>query len=147
MAGEPVIVRIIDYHSQDYIREVSLRHSVLREPLGLSFSEEQLQAEADDIHFNAFTGETLLGTLLMRIISSDEIKMRQVAVWPEVQKAGIGKALVYFSEGWAKGRGFRKITLHARESAVPFYTKLGYTVYGPPFYEVNLPHVAMKKYI
>ncbi len=147
MTGEPLIVRIIDYHSEDYVREVALRHAVLREPLGLSYTEEQLQEEEEEIHFNAFLGEILVGTLLMRIISTDEIKMRQVAVWSGMQKSGIGKAMVFFSEGWAKGRGFRVISLNARVTAVPFYEKLGYTVRGSLFHEVTLPHFAMKKYI
>ncbi|MBV6510597.1 MAG: Acetyltransferase [Ignavibacteriaceae bacterium] len=147
MENEPLIVRIIDYHSEDYVREVALRHAVLREPLGLSYTEEQLLAEEEEIHFNAFVGETLAGTLLMKIISADEIKMRQVAVWPGMQKGGIGKALVFYSEGWAKGRGFHYVTLHARDSAVPFYEKLGYTVCGPQFTEVTIPHFAMKKYL
>lgn len=147
MAAEALIIKIIDYRSEDYVREVALRHAVLREPLGLSYTEEQLKEEEEEIHFNAFLGENLVGTLLMRIVSSDEIKMRQVAVWPGVQKGGIGKAMVFFSEGWAKGRGFRVISLHARVTAVPFYEKLGYTVKGPLFHEVTLPHYAMKKFL
>jgi len=35
--------------------------------------------------------------------------------------------------------------LHARETAVSFYTELGYEVFGEPFVEVTVPHRKMRK--
>ena len=37
------------------------------------------------------------------------------------------------------------MVLHARESAVPFYEKLGYSLGGDRFQEATLPHWAMNK--
>jgi predicted GNAT family N-acyltransferase len=37
------------------------------------------------------------------------------------------------------------MTLHARESALPFYAKLGYQRVGSRFLEIQLPHWEMRK--
>jgi predicted GNAT family N-acyltransferase len=37
------------------------------------------------------------------------------------------------------------MVLHARETAVPFYLKLGYEVVGGQFEEVGIPHFKMEK--
>jgi predicted GNAT family N-acyltransferase len=49
------------------------------------------------------------------------------------------------SERVAIERGALRMTLHARQTAVPFYERLGYRVVGEPFIEVGIPHRAMEK--
>jgi ribosomal protein S18 acetylase RimI-like enzyme len=73
--------------------------------------------------------------------------MRQVAVSDKHQGLGVGRALVDFSEKYAGDNGYSKISMHARESAVGFYLKLGYEVEGEPFEEVTIPHRSMFKRI
>ncbi|MFN4080100.1 MAG: GNAT family N-acetyltransferase, partial [Saprospiraceae bacterium] len=72
-------------------------------------------------------------------------KMRQVAVAPEAQGKGVGAKLVSASEQLARQLGARRIALHARETAVPFYLKLNYQIEGEPFEEVGIPHRYMVK--
>jgi hypothetical protein len=71
--------------------------------------------------------------------------MRQVAVVPELQGQGIGRAMVEYSEALARTVGFTRMILHARETAVAFYEKLGYAKVGERFVEVTIPHWAMAK--
>ena len=71
--------------------------------------------------------------------------MRQLAVVPDLQRQGIGKALVEYSEALARQNGYRRMILHARETAVAFYEKLGYSRFGDQFEEVTIPHWAMEK--
>ena len=40
---------------------------------------------------------------------------------------------------------FSVMVLHARQTAVPFYLKLGYAEVGAPFQEVGIPHRCMEK--
>ena len=70
--------------------------------------------------------------------------MRQVAVAPELQRQGIGKALVEYSKALAQRLDIAMI-LHARETAVAFYEHLGYAKLGDRFEEVTIPHWAMEK--
>jgi hypothetical protein len=87
----------------------------------------------------------MLGYLCLQPLGADQVKMRQVAVSPQVQGKGVGRALVTYSEVVAARIGFQDMVLHAREIAVPFYLKLGYTIVGDRFEEVNIPHFKMTK--
>jgi GNAT superfamily N-acetyltransferase len=87
----------------------------------------------------------LVACLIMTPVDGQEVKMRQFAVDQAYQQRGIGKGLVGFAEKWALERGFLKIALHARETAVPFYLHLDYAVEGDLFMEVTLPHRYMYK--
>lgn len=138
-------IRQIAFGGEEHKKEIELRYKVLRQPLGLNYAQEQLDAEKDESHFAAFDGEKLVGCLLMKAIDNKESKMRQVAVDEDYQGKGVGKALVLYSEKFAAENGFSVITLHARKTAIPFYEKLGYQVVGEEFIEVAQPHFKMKK--
>ena len=140
-----VEIKHIAFGGAEHKKEIDLRYKVLRQPLGLNYTQEQLDAEKDEFHFAAFEGDKLVGCLLIKTIGKDEIKMRQVAVDESYQGKGIGKALVLYSEKYAAENGFSLITLHARKTAVPFYKKLGYKIVGDEFIEVTLPHFKMNK--
>lgn len=43
-------------------------------------------------------------------------------------------------------RGYKRIYLHARAYAIPFYEGLGYHVFGEEFTEVGIPHRHMQKF-
>lgn len=138
-------VREIFHGSEEYKAEVQLRDEVLRKPLGLRFSAEDLEAEKTNRHFGLFEGQELLATLQFVKIADEDLKMRQVAVSPSRQGEGLGKLLVAWSESWALTHGFQQIRLHAREGAVKFYLRMGYEVVGDEFFEVGLPHRLMQK--
>jgi predicted GNAT family N-acyltransferase len=53
--------------------------------------------------------------------------------------------LVNAADVYAVNFGKSRIMLHARETAIPFYQKLGYEVTGEPLTEVGLPHRIMEK--
>lgn len=71
--------------------------------------------------------------------------MRQVAVALAHQNKGVGAYLVEKSEQWARKNGFKRMVLHARETAVPFYHKLNYLTIGERFEEVGIPHFIMER--
>lgn len=132
-------------HGSDlYLAAVQLRREVLRWPLGLDFTEEDLAGEAEDACLVALDGSSLAATLSL-VRHLPEMKMRQVAVRPERQGQGIGKALVAYSEEFARAEGATKMVLHARETAVPFYRSMDYLVVGDLFEEVGIPHFRMEK--
>jgi len=131
--------------SDEYAAELQLRREVLRWPLGLDFTEEDLANEADDIHLVAIYEREIVACLVLTRVSDEAIKMRQVAVTPSMQGSGIGRLVVRESERVAAGRGYSRMELHARETAVPFYLSMKYEVEGEPFVEVSIPHRAMVK--
>jgi len=151
----PLLVEI-PHGSPAYERTVALRDAVLRRPLGLAFTREELDAESTSHHLavladpadpDASAGEIVLACLVLepRPDAPAVVKMRQVAVSPEHQRRGLGTALVVFAEDFARAHGYAEIVLHAREHMAAFYDRLGYERTGPLFIEVTLPHVAMRK--
>ncbi|MES2746243.1 MAG: GNAT family N-acetyltransferase [Bdellovibrionota bacterium] len=142
-----VDVRAIVYGSKDYDAEVKLRHEILRQPLGLKFSPDDLAAEAGYLHFGAFADPDMVGTMQLVKLDEQVLKMRQVAVSALVQGQGVGRLLVDFAEHFAKSYGFQTIVLHARDTAIPFYDKLGYETISEIFEEVGIPHRKMQKLI
>ena len=135
---------LVTHGSAKYQATVALRRKVLRLPLGLDLTASDLQLELDDIHLGAFDPQ-LVACLVLTPESRNKVKMRQVAVEPDRQRSGLGSALVRESERVAVEYGFRELVLHARDTAVPFYLRLGYEAVGAPFEEVTIPHQAMRK--
>ena len=138
-------LKLIDYGSPEYQQMVQLRNDILRKPLGLTFQQEELDKENEDILIGAFEDDKMLCCCMLIETEPGTVRLRQMAVLNNLQGKGIGRALMQFAENIARDRGFRRITMHARKSATGFYEKLGYTVFGGEFEEVTLPHVVMEK--
>lgn len=141
-------IREIDFATPEFDEAVQLRYEILRKPLGLEYTPEQLAEEYNQFHLAAFapTGQ-LMAYLNLTPVDDQTIKMRQVAVASERQGKGIGQALVAYAENFAKQRHFKTMVLHARESACPFYLKLDYETVGKRFEEVTIPHFKMQKHL
>ncbi|MGI9158802.1 MAG: GNAT family N-acetyltransferase [Saprospiraceae bacterium] len=136
----------IEFGTPEYDETVRLRDEVLRKPLGLSFTAEQLATEYDSLHLIATDlGGRLIACLVLVPVSESTIKMRQVAVRPDLQGRGVGKAIVLAAEALAADGGFQEMVLHARETATEFYRKLDYRTEGKQFEEVGIPHYKMRK--
>ncbi len=138
-------LKFVQHNSPDYKKAVNCRHEVLREPLNLAFSQEELAAESDQKHLVAIDGDAVLGCASLAPMDDGQLKMRQVAVQPQLQGWGIGSSLVKYAEDWARHSGFRKMILHARDRSMPFYEKLGYKAVGEGFTEIGIPHHKMVK--
>lgn len=141
-------IKIADFGSPLQLASVELRRRVLRLPLGLDFSKEELEGERHQAHFVAVDASgTVVGVLLMVPLPNGSVKMRQVAVDSTQQGTGIGRQLVKASEDWSKEQGFSSIVLNARSTAVQFYLSLGYATASEEFIEVGIPHYTMEKAI
>jgi N-acetylglutamate synthase-like GNAT family acetyltransferase len=138
-------IREINFGSDEFAQMVELRNRVLRRPLGLLLSASDIEKDARDIHFVAVIGGEMVGCLILTEIDKETARMRQVAVDSSVQGRGVGRKLVEAFETRAQSLGFSKIILYARDSAIPFYLKLGYEAFGEPFTEVTLVHRKMRK--
>lgn len=135
----------IDHGTKEYGQMVALRLQILRAPLGLSFSNSELEREVEDILIAAFEEEEMLGCCILSWVAPQKMRVRQMAVHANLQRKGIGASLMSFSENIARDKGCRALTMHARETAIGFYEKFGYRIIGDPFVEVGLPHRIMEK--
>ncbi|MEP6674716.1 MAG: GNAT family N-acetyltransferase [Ferruginibacter sp.] len=135
----------IDHGSPDYASMVKLRDDVLRKPLGLSFTADELAREKEDILIGAFDEDEILACCLLTKVDAYTLKLRQMAVQNNMQGKGIGATMMNFAETLARDKGFRCLTMHARNTAIGFYEKFGYKKKGEEFIEVNVPHHVMEK--
>ena len=135
----------IKHNSPEYKIAIVFREEILRKPLGLTYTKEQLAQEDIEHHIVCYDGEKLVGALCLRPLENGEIRMRQVAVAPEYQKKGIGKMMVEYSEEFARTKGYSMIMCHARVTAIAFYVKIGWDVLGDPFTEVGITHRRCQK--
>jgi len=124
---------------------VHLRNEMLRKPLGLHFTKDELDEEKNDILMGAFEDDRLLGCCLLTRIDSSTVRLRQMAVPSGMQGKGIGRALTIFAENIARDLGYKRLLMHARITAIGFYQKLGYGIIGDEFTEVTIPHYIMEK--
>jgi predicted GNAT family N-acyltransferase len=138
-------LREIDFGTKEYQQMLELRYQVLRKPLGLEFTNEELDRAKDDILLGCFDDDELQGCCMITNKGNGVAKLRQMAVRSGLQGTGIGRMLMIFAETVARDKGFKKLIMHARKSAVGFYEKLGYTIQGDEFLEVTIPHYVMEK--
>ena len=135
----------IDHGTKEYQQMVKLRNDILRQPLGLVFTEDELAKEKEDILIGAFDDDEMLACCLLTRSGNDSVRLRQMAVQNNLQGKGIGASMMNFAETVARDKGFKKMTMHARKTALGFYEKLGYRVVGDEFTEVTIPHFVMEK--
>ena len=138
-------LKIINHGSKEYRQMVDLRFQILRKPLGLTYSPEELAAEKDDILLGCYEDDILEACCMLTKTDPETVRLRQMAVSSNLQGKGIGRALMVFAENIARDHGFKRITMHARESAAGFYEKSGYKVSSDKFEEVTVPHYVMEK--
>jgi len=138
-------LKIVDHGSHEYRQMVKLRDEMLRKPLGLGFSPEELEEEKEHMLIAAFEEEDILGCCMLVEENIKTVRLRQMAVLNDLQGKGIGRALMTFAENIARDRGFKVLSMHARKNAVGFYEKMGYKIAGDEFVEVTIPHYLMEK--
>lgn len=144
--SERLCCRPVAYASPEYYATVALRNEILRRPLGLCLTDEEIQAECDNDHHIAcvLDGE-IVACLVLTPRTERVVRMRQVAVAANCRRRGIGTALVQYAERFAAEHGYGEIVAHVRMTSVPFYETLCYRFSGRRFTEVGIPHVTMRK--
>ena len=135
----------VHHGSTEYRETVDLRERLLREPLGLQFTVTELEAEVDSYHLACYRDGILIACVVMKPVGDGKIRMRQLIVVEKYQRQGIGTALVAHAESFVRELGFQEIVMHARETAVAFYERLGYEKEGECFIDVTIPHFYMRK--
>lgn len=125
--------------SQAFAAAWALRCRVLLDPFGI---DHELAREDDAVgrHFALMQGAECLATLMLVPLDDETVRMRQVAVRPELQRQGWGRRLLEETEARMVAEGGAKLVAHVRDEALQFYLALGYRQVGLPFMEVGLKH-------
>jgi predicted GNAT family N-acyltransferase len=71
----------------------------------------------------------------------------RLAVLREYRGRGLGSMAVQALVKEAKSLGMERVYLGAQKTAVVFYEKLGFSVYGEPYIEASIEHIHMERAI
>ncbi len=131
----------------------AIRQQVLRpgRPLRECFFEGDLESET--LHLGVFDSEELVGVATYVPRKNDNFKapsqyqLRGMAVLPEYRGKNLGQKLLLQGEKFLKEKNPDILLwFNAREVAVDFYKKYGYTTVGEPFMIPNVcMHIVMYK--
>lgn len=138
-------VKFFTYNTPEYALALALRDKVLRQPLGLKFTEAELKKDEQDTHMGIFENGEVQACLTLTRCENNRMKVRQVAVAENKQGQGIGRTLSEAAEQYCLENGYTTVFCNARKVASPFYQKLGYNIVGNEFTEVGIPHFVMEK--
>jgi GNAT superfamily N-acetyltransferase len=143
VAAEPVEVRDVELAAT-----ADLRARVLRNHLPGTPARDPIDEQAQTWHLGAFRGDRLVGVITAFAQEAPghpgvaASRFRFMAVDPSEQRGGVGSALLAEVIARSRARGDRLLWANGRDSALDFYTRLGFEVAGESFTDPvsQLPH-------
>lgn len=124
-----------------------LRHEALFAPFGLSRVDVWDDAGADRRHLVVMRDGRVVAYACLLLDPDGTGHVKQVCVRPEMQRSGIGRALMIEVDVEAARLGIARLWLNARVTAEEFYRRLGWETVGEAFASgrTHVPHVRMEK--
>ncbi|XOV81809.1 MAG: GNAT family N-acetyltransferase [bacterium] len=103
-----------------------------------------LEWDDEDTTATHFLAVNTIGQFIgcARLLKTGQIG--RMAVLKPHRGKGVGDALLAAAVSAGKTAGFERLFLHAQRYAEPFYRKGGFLVYGEPFDEAGIEHIAME---
>ena len=128
-------IRTYDIDSDDFKKALILRYNILDISGGIGDSGVKFifgshENERNHTLIGTFMEDKIVGTLNLEPIDDTTFLLRQFAVDGSMQGTGIGTKMMDFTHKYAREHGYRKIIMHARETALNFYKKNGYITTG-----------------
>jgi GNAT superfamily N-acetyltransferase len=131
-----------------------VRQEVLRKGKPIETCQFKGDDDENTVHFGLYQKEQLIGIISIfkeknnLFQEKNQFQIRGMAVLEEFQGKGFGAELVKVAENYCINQNVDLIWFNAREIAVSFYKKLGYTSIGDSFLipDVGI-HFAMYKKI
>jgi predicted GNAT family N-acyltransferase len=121
---------------------LKIRTKVFIEEQEIPEEEEYDGKDSICIHYLAFFNDNPVATARVRSVEN-KAKIERVAVLKNYRGYGIGKALMLHILN--EVTGVKEIVLSSQENAIKFCEKLGFEVYGDPYYDARIPHQDMYK--
>ena len=118
----------------------SIRHNVFVREQNISEKIEFDDENVDATYFIAQYKNVFVGTARYRLTDFG-IKLERFAVLKSYRNLGVGRKLALYILNSINGE--KVIYLHAQESVIDFYSKLGFKRIGSQFFEAEIPHQKM----
>ena len=133
--------------AEEFDQYYELRWKILRAPWNQARGSERVSDDETSTHLMVRGDDNkLIGVGRLHFNSIREAQIRFMAIDLPEQRKGIGTRLLQALEARAIEHGASSITLDARETAMGFYRKQGYSPQGPGHTLFNsIAHVKMMK--
>ena len=114
--------------SDEWNSYFDLRYRILRAPWNQPPGSEKNEGDKSAEHAACFLNGEIIGVGRLDLFEYNYGQVRFMAVEKDYQGNGIGKSIIEYLEDLSLARGDKGMVLHARENALEFYSKLGYTL-------------------
>ncbi|MGV6987818.1 GNAT family N-acetyltransferase [Testudinibacter sp. P80/BLE/0925] len=125
---------------------LAVRIAVFVEEQGFSMEIEIDDVEADCEYLTLYSADNQpLATARIYPYADGVYKLQRIAVLQSQRGKALGERLMAEMERRAQAQGVKRLILGAQDSAIGFYQKCGYQVYGDGYDEEGVPHHMMEK--
>ena len=105
----PLAFRQIACDTPAHAAMLALRERILRKPIGLTVTAEEIARDKGDYLLGGFDGDDIVCCLILQKSDDGWVKMRQVAVDNTRQGQGIGAQMLAAANDVLRGWGVRKL--------------------------------------
>jgi predicted GNAT family N-acyltransferase len=136
-----LIVRIVGAEAER-AAALEVRRRVFIEQQGVDAALERDRHDDACAHLVALIAGRVVGAARYRQTERG-VKLERVAVLAELRGRGVGSALVRHAIGSLPAGS--DIYIHAQQSALGFWQRMGFVAEGVPFHEAGIPHRFMRR--
>jgi ElaA protein len=123
------------------VEALDVRRRVFVDEQGVDAALEHDEHDAACEHLIALAGGRVVAAARYRRTERG-VKLERVAVLAELRGCGVGSALVRHAIA-ELGVG-SELHVHAQQSALGFWQRMGFVAHGPEFREADIPHRFMR---
>jgi predicted GNAT family N-acyltransferase len=141
-----LIIKQVTY-DQNADRINTIRRTVFQEEQKVAPELEFDGKDESAQHLIAYWENQPVGTLRIRALAEDTVKIERLAVLPTARRRGIGKQLMESALKVAQNEGYTQMKINSQVYIQSFYQGLGFETVGEEFEEAGIPHIQMIKKI
>ena len=133
-------------HDPVYLDGLQIRKTVFVAEQGFSIEIEVDEVESLCEYLTLYSADNQpLATARIYPYAEGVYKLQRIAVLKSQRGKKLGERLMREMERRAEARGIIRLILGAQDSAIAFYQKCGYQVFGDGYLEEGVPHHNMQK--
>jgi len=124
---------------------LQIRAEVFIDEQNVPEHEERDGLDPQCVHFLASVGSESVGAARLNYLNDGYAKIQRVCVKNPSRGDGIGAAIIHAMIEQVRLDGLRTvIRLGAQTHAIPFYSKLGFVIFGDEYIDAGIPHYDME---
>lgn len=137
-------IKTVNY-SDNWMEIRAIRHQVFELEQGVAPELEWDGQDEFAQHLLAYLDDQPIGTLRIRDLDEQNVKIERLAVLASARGMGIGQQLMECALEAIAQTSIQTVIVNAQIYIQNLYLKLGFEPMGEPFKEAGIPHIKMVK--